>query len=203
MARPEPFLTSAVQPEPSVRVRRVAVVDATRENVADYGLFVGTDVPNAGLPIPFYKGSVVEGHNLPFACNGRAVIRTAQIQKRSNEVTWLERHLRMTQLFVGLGDAPFVMVLGKPTHERGLDVPDLDQIAAFKVPAGHGILIHAGTWHDFPMAWDRAVTVLTASSEEVVEALAAARTPDELDSGDVLKIDIARRLGVELVAEIP
>jgi ureidoglycolate lyase len=181
----------------------VPVIEATRENIADYGLFIGTDVPNAGLAIPFYKGSVIEGHNLPFVCNGRAVVRTAQIHKRANEVRWLERHLRMTQLFVGLGSAPFVMVLGKPTHQRGMNVPDLENVKAFKLPPGHGVMIHEGTWHDFPMAYSDPVTVLTMNSEEVVIALASAKSADEMDSGDVFKIDIARRLGKQLITEIP
>jgi ureidoglycolate lyase len=183
--------------------RVVPLLVADRDNVSDYGLFVGTDVPNAGLSIPFYKGSVIEGHNLPFVCNGKAVIRTAQIHKRDNRITWLERHRRMTQLFVGLGDAPFVMVLGKPTHDRGMNVPDIESVVAFKIPAGHGIMIHEGTWHDFPMAWDKPVTVMTANSEEVVIALASAKTADEMDSGDVFKIDIKKRLDVTLIAPIP
>jgi ureidoglycolate lyase len=187
----------------SLETLRLPITPATRENLADYGLFIGTDVPNAGLAIPFYKGSVIEGHNLPFVCNGRAVVRTAQIHKRANEVRWLERHLRMTQLFVGLGSAPLVMVLGKPTHERGLATPDLSDVRAFKLEPGHGVMIHRGTWHDFPMAYDAPVTVLTMNSEEVVQALASAKSADEMDTGDVFKIDIARRLGVQLVTEIP
>src|SRR4051794_24111684 len=115
-------MTTATNERSEAATIRVPVIDGTRESLADYGLFIGTDVPNAGLAIPFYKGSVIEGHNLPFVCNGRAVVRTAQIHKRSNDVRWLERHLRMTQLFIGLGSAPFVMVLGKPTHARGMNV---------------------------------------------------------------------------------
>src|SRR5262249_15953007 len=138
---------------PRVRAVTVPVVDATRANTADYGLFIGTDVPNPGLSIPFYEGSVIEGHNLPFAYHGRAVVRVAQIKRRPNEVTSLERHLLMTQLFVGLGSAPFVMVLGAPNHDERASAPDPAGIVAFKFAPGHGIMIHRGTWHDFPMAW--------------------------------------------------
>ena len=59
-------------------------------------------------------------------------------------------------------------------------------------------MIHKGTWHDFPMAIDRPVTVLTANSEEVVAALASQKEPAEMDRGDVFKIDIAKRLGLQL-----
>jgi ureidoglycolate lyase len=178
----------------------VPVIHATRENTADYGLFIGTDVPDAGLTIPFYKGAVEEGHNIPFVCHGQAVIRSARIHKRAPEVTWLERHMDMTQLFIGLGDQPFAMVLGKPNHEQGHDVPDLDEVRCFVFPPGHGIMLHMGTWHDFPLAVDKPVTCLTANSPEVVVALASQKEPAEMNTGDVYKIDIAKRTGKQLRA---
>lgn len=173
-------------------VLTLTAVEATRENTAGYGVFIGTDVPAAGLSIPFYKGAVEEGHNLPFEYHGRATVRTARIHPRPAEVIWLERHLRMTQLFLGLGDAPFAMVLGKPTTGA---LPDLDDVRCLRFPPAHGIMIHAGTWHDFPLAIERPVSVLTMNSEEVVLALAAQRAPAEMDAGDVFKIDVTRRLG--------
>jgi ureidoglycolate lyase len=173
----------------------VPVVHGTRANVAPYGQFIGTDVPAVGLTIPFYQGSVEEGHTLPFEYHGRAVIRTARIHPRSGDITWLERHMRMTQLFVGLGDAPLAIVLGRPCDGA---TPELEHVMAFVFPPGHGILLHRGTWHDFPMAIDRPVTVLTANSEEVVAALASQKDPDEMDRGDVFKIDILRRTGKQL-----
>jgi ureidoglycolate lyase len=174
---------------------QVPVLQATRENTAAYGILIGTDVPNAGLTIPFYKGAVEEGHNLPFEYHERAVIRTARISPRSGEITWLERHLRLTQLFLGLGDAPLCMVLGLPCTD---DVPELEHVKAFMIAPGHGIMLHRGTWHDFPLAVDRPVTVLTANSEEIVEALVAQKEPAEMNTGDVCKIDIRRRTGKTL-----
>ena len=176
----------------------VPVVQATAENTKEYGFFIGTDVPNAGLTIPFYKGSVEEGHNIPFNYHGKAVARTARISPRSGDVVWLERHLRMTQVFVGLGDAPLGLVLGKPNHKAGKNTPDFEDLVAFLVQPGHGIMIHEGTWHDFPMAIDRPVTVFTMNSEEVVSALAAQKTPSEMNGGDVFKINVAERTGVQI-----
>ena len=176
----------------------VPLVDATPENTAAYGLMIGDSVHRPGLSIPFYKGSVEEGENLDFVYNERAVVRTARISHRSPEITWLERHVRMTQIFVGLGSSPFAMVLGKPNLESGAKLPDLDDVVAFRIPPGHGIMIHRGTWHDFPMAFENPVTVLTMNSEEVVKALAAAKEPADMDDGDVYKIDIARHTGKTL-----
>ena len=174
----------------------VPKVAATREEIADYGVFIGTDVPPARLAIPFYQGAVEEGHNLPFQYHQRATVRTARIHPRPSAVIWLERHTRLTQLFVGLGDAPFCVVLGKPNPDR--HEPDLNSLVAFVFPPGHGVIIHAGTWHDFPMAIDRPVTVLTMNSEEVVEALASQKEPAEMNHGDVFKLDVERRTGVKV-----
>ena len=176
-------------------VMEVPFVDATPDNFKDYGVLITENVYRPGLTIPFYQGSVEEGQNLDFQYTGKAVIRTARISHRSPEITWLERHLNMTQIFVGLGTSPFAMVLGKPNQESGQNVPRLEDVCAFRVPAGQGIMIHAGTWHDFPMAIVDPVTVLTMNSDEVVDALANAKSAEEMDAGDVYKIDIFRRTG--------
>ncbi|MDD2746665.1 MAG: ureidoglycolate lyase [Acidithiobacillus ferrooxidans] len=173
----------------------VPLLDATPENLAEYGVMIGEAVHRPGLSIPFYKGSVEEGQNLDFEYTGRAVVRTARISHRNPEITWLERHLNMTQIFVGLGSIPFAMVLGKPNQGNGENVPRLEDVRAFRIPAGQGVMIHVGTWHDFPMSIGDPVTVMTMNSDEVVTALANAQAADEMDDGDVYKIDIQRRTG--------
>ena len=180
----------------------VPVVPATRENIAAYGLFIGTDVPDAGLTIPFYKGTVEEGHNIPFECNGSAVVRSARISRREGTVVWLERHLKMTQLFIGLGDQPFAMLLGQPNHEAGENIPRLAEVCCFVFPPGHGIMLHKGTWHDFPLAVKDPVTCLTMNSAEVVEALTEMLEPAEMDHGDVYKIDIKKRTDTTLFVNL-
>ena len=177
------------------------LVNATRENIKDYGILIDTTVPNGGLNIPFYKGSVEEGYNLPFEYEGNAVIRTARISKRDPELKWLERHLGMTQLFIGLGDQPFGMILGKPTNNS--TSPDLENLVCFKIPAGHGIMIHKGTWHDFPLAISKPVTCLTANSEKVVKALASMKEPAEMNHGDVEKKRAAERRFPRLLTHSP
>lgn len=100
----------------------------------------------------------------------------------------------MSQIFVGLDSSPFVMGLCKPNHLQGEGVPRLEDMKAFRIPAGHGVMIHVGTWHDFSMAFDgQPTTVFTMNSDEVVTALASAKAADEMDTGDVYKIDILRR----------
>src|SRR5262245_57637994 len=188
--------------ENSLRVIEAPVVQATPENTVDYGLFIGTDVPNSGLTIPFYKGTVEEGHNIPFECAGSAVVRSARISRRDGNVVWLERHLKMTQLFIGLGDQPFEMMLGKPNHGECENVPRLQDLSYFVFAPGHGIMLYKETWHDFPLAVKDSVTCLTMNSAEVVEALAGMKEPSEMDHGDVYKIDIKKRTDTALFVNL-
>ena len=182
----------------NIKMNRIELklVDATRENTKDYGILIDTTIPNGGLNIPFYKGSVVEGYNLPFEYEENVVIRTARISKRDPQLKWLERHLGLTQLFICLGDQPFAIILGKSTIHSSS--PNLDDLVCFKIPAGHGIMIHKGTWHDFPLAIDLPVTCLTMNSEKIVKALASMKESAEMNHGDVEKIDIMKRLGVQV-----
>jgi ureidoglycolate lyase len=180
--------------------RTIGLTWATKESIAEFGqLLGGEEVPNAGLSIPFYKGSVIEGGNIDFQYTGKAVIRLARILPGGrSDVRWLERHLQMTQLFVPLGLEPFVMVLAPPNHEQGGLVPDMDRVTAFVFPPGHGLMLKIGTWHDFPIAPAGPITVLTMNSDEVVEALRRMQAPGEMNGGDVYKLDVPLRTGVHV-----
>ncbi len=184
-------------------VLNVPLIKATAENTAPFGLYLGSEVPNSGLSIPFYKGSVQEGYNFNFEYHEKAVIRSARIMQRNPQLDWLERHLRLTQLFIPLGAKAFILVLAPPNHQEGKFLPDLDQVKAFIFEPGVGFLLKAGTWHDFPFAAEDEVTILTANSVEVVEALASCPGPNELFAGDVHKINIPTRLKVRLVVDLP
>jgi len=184
---------------------------ATSACLAGYGTYIGSAIDRPGLSIPFYKGSVQEGHNYMFQCVPPVTCRSARLHKRAdNEAQWLERHMNMTQMFVGLGDQPFLMVLGRPTHvgsghpasnEAGFNpnLPYIKDVRAFLIPAGQGVLIEKGTWHDFPVSIGQPVTVLTFNSDEVVKALASMKAPAEMDHGDVYKIDIKSRMKQRLM----
>ncbi|WP_053959258.1 ureidoglycolate lyase [Sulfobacillus thermosulfidooxidans] len=174
----------------------IPVKEATEEAVAPYGMLLGEGVHRPGLPIPFYQGSVEEGANLDFVCRGKPVIRTARISRRDTEVLWLEYHTILTQVFIGLGSAPFVMVLGRP--EENATVPNLAQVEAFKFPPGHGIMLWQRVWHDFPMAIHHPVTIFTMNSEEVVEALASQPIPADMNRGDVYKVHVKTHTGKHL-----
>ena len=177
----------------------IAIIDATKAAVAPFGTLVSTQVAK-DIDIPFYRGRVAEGGDIGFRYRGQAALRTAQIFPTdvADEVVWLERHLHLTQLFVDISGAPFVLVLAPPNHDVGADLPDLDRAVAVRFPPSSALLLHAGTWHDFPIAEDRPVTVLIGNSMEVVDALQRGGPPRELDEGDVWKVSLPHRFGTTI-----
>ncbi|MFN6565856.1 ureidoglycolate lyase [Dendronalium sp. ChiSLP03b] len=184
------------------KILKIPVIDATPENIKPYGHVLGDDVSKPGLGIPFYQERVLEGENIDFTYRGIATFRTAKILPGYPPIIWLERHMHMTQMFIGLGQAPFIMVMAPPNHENGENLPTLNQVKALRFPAGYGLLLHLGTWHDFPIACDRPVVILTANSDEVVTALSQMQAADEMNQGDVYKISLPKRLNYEIHLDI-
>ncbi|RCJ33557.1 ureidoglycolate hydrolase [Nostoc minutum NIES-26] len=184
------------------KILKIPVIDATPENIKPYGHVLGDDVSKPGLGIPFYQERVLEGENIYFTYRGIATFRTAKILPGYPPIIWLERHMHMTQMFIGLGQAPFIMVMAPPNHENGENLPTLNQVKALRFPAGYGLLLHLGTWHDFPIACDRSVVILTANSDEVVTALSQMQAPDEMNQGDVYKISLPKRLNYEIHLDV-
>ncbi|AVZ30733.1 hypothetical protein BMF81_02654 [Nodularia spumigena UHCC 0039] len=86
-------------------------------------------------------------------------------------------------------------------RRTGENLPNINQIQAFRFPAGHGLLLYIGTWHDFPIACDRSVVILTANSDEVVTALSQMQTPEEMNQGEVYKISLSKRLKIQIQLE--
>ncbi len=181
----------------------IPVIDATQENIKPYGYLLGDDVSKPGLGIPFYQERVLEGENIDFSYRGTATFRTAKIMPGYPNIVWLERHMHMTQMFIGLGQSPFIMVMAPPNHDNdNQKLPNLNQVKALRFPAGHGLLLHLGTWHDFPIACETPVVILTANSDEVVTALSEMKEPGEMNQGDVYKISLPKRLGYEIQLDV-
>jgi ureidoglycolate lyase len=183
--------------------KELELVDATPENIKPAGELLGPDNFEPGLGIPFYTGAVLEGKPINFQHTGRAVVRCAKVFRRAPEVKWLERHMHLSQLFIGLGDKPYLMVLAPPNHTEGKDAPDVDKAKTYRILPGQALLLHLGTWHDFPIAAEDEATVITMNSEEVVDALTKMPEPGEMHQGDVYKIDVVAHTATQLVLRYP
>lgn len=123
--------------------KELELVDATPENIKPAGELLGPDSFEPGLGIPFDTGAVLEGKPINFQHTGRAVVRCAKVFRRVPEVKWVERHMHLSQLFIGLGDKPYLMVLAPPNHtegkgragrRQGQDVPNPARAGAATAP---------------------------------------------------------------------
>ena len=84
-------------------------------------------------------------------------IIVAPFARSMGGISRIERHPFSVQAFLPLSAQPmvtFVAPPGKPPHH-------VEQLAAFVVPAGHGIAYRAGTWHSGLMGLEGDVQVAT------------------------------------------
>ncbi|CAE7925365.1 cda1, partial [Symbiodinium sp. KB8] len=84
-----------------------------------------------------------------------------------------------------------------PTHDRedldekGRGKPDPDRVRAYIIPAGMGLILKKGTWHDFPVSCGPPLSAFIINTEEVVEALATMPKPAPMNHGDCFKLRLA------------
>jgi ureidoglycolate hydrolase len=109
-------------------------------------------VPTAGrigIPLQFEGEKAVGDSTL--------TIIVAPFARSVGGISRIERHPFSVQAFLPLGAQPmvtFVAPPGEPPHH-------VEQVAAFVVPAGHGIAYRAGTWHSGLMGLEGDVNVAT------------------------------------------
>ena len=178
----------------------VEIVLATKDNTKGVGWMItdGDDAIDKGCNIPFYK-TVKEGDNYDHAdWKDQAVVRQAKISWRDDfSITWMERHMEMTQGFLLVGNAPALLILGEPTHgredltEEEKCLPDFSRTKGYIVPPGCGIIIKKGTWHDFPVSVGPEVTVFVINTKEVVDSLKSMKEPAPMDFGDCFKVRLS------------
>jgi ureidoglycolate lyase len=174
-------------------MRRVLIEAPTPESVAPFGTLVGGDAGVEGEQSIYYDGSV----NFSFGgyeSDDDALVVVSRPRPRDMRVKWMERHPRHTQLFVPLGGSPYVMVLAPPNDE---ELPDLDEVRAFRFDGSTAFMLHRDTWHDYPYAILRGCELLIMMRNETYGSLQTLED-GESHGPDLDKKDIAARTGVTL-----
>ena len=175
-------------------VRYLDVETPTAEAIAPFGQLVGAD---SSAPKPkgaFY--TAVSTYRPDFVSEDGTELAVCTLQRRPLSVRWMERHFKHTQAFIPLGGKPFLAVLAPPTET---ELPDLDQARAFLFDGQAGLLMHVGTWHEFPFALVDGTQLVVVLRNETMAALREENVIDgEAFGPDLDKKDIVRRLGVTL-----
>jgi ureidoglycolate hydrolase len=93
----------------------------------------------------------------PVAGTSTLTIIVAPFARSMSGISRIERHPFSVQAFLPLSAQPMVTFVAPP----GKPPRHAEQIAAFVVPAGHGVAYRAGTWHCGLMGLEAAVNVAT------------------------------------------
>jgi ureidoglycolate lyase len=184
----------------AAEIKTLDVVDATPEIVAKYGQILGYDPNVEPVPIDFYGGAVKVHRVVDFVSDEQTELPLVTVQRRPNEVRWMERHFKHTQTFVPLSGAPFVVVMAPPTDS---ELPDLDKIEAIRFDGSAGFTMKIGTWHEFPYAINDDTNMIVMLRKEATDGLFRDNVmQDEAQSPDLDKKDLLQRKNVKFRFDI-
>jgi ureidoglycolate lyase len=162
---------------------------ATTESIAPYGALLTAGGSQARTSA-FYGDKVELWSPGPFISDSDACVSVARVHPREREVVWLERHFKHTQAFIPLGSARFAVVLGAATETS---LPDPATVRAFEFGPGVGLVMHIGTWHEFPFALDGVVDMAVLLRNETNRDLEV-KENNEAVGGDLEKRNMQARL---------
>ncbi|NKB44212.1 MAG: ureidoglycolate hydrolase [Alphaproteobacteria bacterium] len=177
----------------SLERRILEAKPATPEALAPYGQILG---PGSGASVgvsDFYEGAVAVSAPVDFKSDDDTSISLATLQPRRFEIKYLERHFKHTQTFIPLGGKPFVAVFGAPTEG---EMPDIDNLEAFRFDGQAGFTMHIGTWHEFPFAVEPETNLVVILRNETTSNLSSENVKDDEAHGpDLDKKNLVQRTG--------
>ncbi len=179
-----------------MNIRELNVQPASPAALAPYGELLGPDRPIAHHIGDFYEGAVSIHEPVSFVSDEDTCLSLATVQPRPLEIDYLERHFKHTQTFLPLGGKPFVAVFGAPNEG---DMPELDQLEAFRFDGRSGFCMRVGTWHEFPFALEADTQLVIVLRNETTRDLAGDNIVDnEAQGGDLDKKNLLKRTGVRI-----
>lgn len=160
---------------------------ATADNVQPFGGLVAA-LPGRSRGTRFY-GDAVALYDAPiFQSDADTCLSLARIEPRPHEVTWMERHFKHTQAFLPLNGQPWAAVLAPPGSGF---LPDLAAARALRFEGNQGLVMHLGTWHEFPFAVGAPVELVVVLRNETNRDL------ERVEHGEAVGEDLEKRNVVE------
>jgi len=179
--------------------RDLPLEDADAASIAPFGELLGVGRGRPSTRTRFYDDADQLVEKAPFRSDADTCLSIARVRPRPFEVTWMERHFKHTQVFLPLSREPYAVVLAPPNADS---LPDLSQVRAFRFPGDCGLLMHVGTWHEFPFALrapSDMVVILRHETNRNLDAIADGEAVGE----DLEKRNVRRRFGVTLRFALP
>ena len=106
----------------------------------------------------------------------------------------MERHFKHTQAFLPLNGQPWAAVLAPPG--TGF-LPDLAAARALRFEGNQGLVMHLGTWHEFPFAVGASVELVVVLRNETNRDLERVEHGEAVGE-DLEKCNVVERLGARI-----
>lgn len=172
---------------------------ATAATVAPFGTLLGAEADAPLIRSGFYGEALRMKKPGRFVGDDTLELTVATLDRRPLRVVWMERHFLHTQTFFPLGGRPFLMVLAPPAPEAA--TPDLSRAKALLFDGQAALMLHLGTWHEFPFALVDGTSLIVAIRRDTMRDLRNVRD-NEAEGPDLDKKDIRARAGVEIRIEL-
>lgn len=174
--------------------RTLNLEPATAAGLRAFGQILGSSPECPALPIEFYGGAMQVRRPVDFISDETTELTVVTLKRRPFDVRWMERHFKHTQTFIPLGGKPFIAVMAPPSVG---ELPDLEQIRAFRFDGSCGFTMHIGTWHEFPFALEDGTDLIVVLRGEATRDLMRDNVVlDEARGPDIDKKDLVARAGV-------
>jgi ureidoglycolate lyase len=191
----------AVNPE--LEVRTVIAEQLTREAFEPFGDVLAPEGLER-LPIELYGGTF-DSYRAGVLGSDRPVeFLVSRCRVREFRVHFLERHVELTQTFVPLGGAPFVVVVARPEARQEFGIPAFEEVRAFLVRGDVAVNLRRGTWHEPPFPLVDGTLMLFTSHLMLTRGLESGLDGrNEIDRQDVEKRNVTERAGYVLRVALP
>ncbi len=194
-------MATKMELEPAVRTIKAQLL--SREAFAPFGDVLSAEGLRR-LPIELYGDRIDVYRPALFESDQPVEFLLTRSKLREFRVSFLERHLELTQTFIPLGGHPFIAVVARPDAREEKGIPALDEIRAFFVPGDAGINIHRGTWHEVPLPLVDGALMLVTSHQSLTRGLESGLTERrEIHKLDVENRNVTERTGLVLRVDLP
>ncbi len=148
----------------NLAIRQIAIVTIealTPAAFAQFGVILSPE-GRERLPINTY-GDKLDLYREGFETDRSIEWFIARFRSRDLKPLFLERHRQLTQTFIPLSGAAFVMFVAPSDAARANGMPDVESMRAFRVPGEVAVQLHRSTWHENPFPLQAEQTLLVTS----------------------------------------
>jgi ureidoglycolate lyase len=170
----------------------IPVEPLTEAAFAPFGQIIGVQ---DGAPL--FSAPGVKTWGVDFAIDGTLEIHYARFDHTdSMAFAKMERHFNVTQAFLPLDGNPSVKVFAAPTDPDPSAIPGRDDLRAFYLDGGQGVMMWKGTWHSdiLPTQPPNGAVAMITAAETTVE-MAAMAAGGRLEGKLTQIVDFAKKFG--------